>query len=123
MNDLPDTVVGIELTGKVTKDEYDKAYPEIEDLARREGEINYLVVVKTEIKNLTLGVWWDDFKLALKHITKWNKVAIVTDEKGIRNATDLLGFAYPGDSRSFTLNEMDEAKAWVSDGVTAGVHH
>jgi hypothetical protein len=122
LNDLPENVVGIEFTGEVTKEEYDKVYPEVEKLASHEDEINYLVIVKTEIKNLTLGVWWDDFKLALKHITKWHKVAIVTDEKGIRNATDFFGFAYPGDSKSFTLNELDEAKAWVSDVAGTGGH-
>ena len=123
MNNLPHNVLGIELTGSVTKEEYDSVYPEVEKLAEREGEINYLVLVKTEINNLTLGVWWDDFKLALKHITKWHKVAIVTDDKGIKNATDFFGFAYPGDSRSFTLDQLEEAKAWVSDGVMTESHH
>lgn len=33
----------------------------------------------------TAGAWWDDFKLALKYITKWNKIAIVTDQKVIEN--------------------------------------
>lgn len=114
IKDLPENVVGIELNGEVTKEQYDTVYPEVEKLARREGEINYLIVVKTEIKNLTLGVWWDDFKLALKHITKWHKVAIVSDEHFIRNATDILGFAYPGDSKSFQLNELETAKQWIT---------
>lgn len=112
---LPQNVVGIELTGEVTKDEYDTVYPEVEKLAQREGEINYLIVVKTDINNLTLGVWWDDFKLALKHITKWHKVAIVSDQHLIRSATDIFGFAYPGDSKSFKLNDLGFAKQWVAN--------
>jgi L-rhamnose mutarotase len=114
MTDLPENVVGIELTGEVTKDEYDQVYPEVEKLAKREGEINYLVLLNTEFKNLTLGVWWDDFRLALKHYSKWNKIAVVSNEEGIRNATDIMGFVYPGESRSFALNELEQAKQWVA---------
>jgi hypothetical protein len=122
LNNLPQQVVGIELSGEVTKDEYDRVYPEVEKLVKRQDEINYLVVVNTEIKNLTLGVWWDDFKLAMKHVTKWNKVAIVSDENFVRNATDMLGFEYPGDSRSFSLAQMNSAIAWVSENITSDTH-
>lgn len=122
LNNLPKNVLGVELSGEVTKDEYDNVFPKLEKLAKSEGEINYLVVVKTEIKNLTMGVWWDDFKLALKHITKWNKIAIVTGEELIRNTTEVFGFVYPGDSKSFKLNELDEATDWVSGKVNSHVH-
>lgn len=57
IKDLPEHVVGIELTGEVSKEEYHAVYAEVEKLARREGTINYLVVVNTEVKNLAAGVW------------------------------------------------------------------
>lgn len=115
INGLPSNVVGISLTGEVTKVEYDRVYPEVEKLAEEKGEINYLVKVNTSLKNITAGVWWDDFKLALKHFSKWKKIAIVTDEKVIDNLADTLGFAYPGESKTFSLAAYDEAVDWVSN--------
>ena len=45
LSDLPKNVVGIEVNGEVTKDEYDKVViPRLDDLVKRQGEINYIVV-------------------------------------------------------------------------------
>lgn len=116
IENLPRHVVGIEVTGEVTKDEYDTVIvPRIESLAKQQDEINYLVVLKSDVGDFSTGVWWDDFKMALKHFTKWNKVAIVTDQQGIAKFTDMFSFAFPGESRGFKLDEYDKAVNWVSE--------
>lgn len=114
LHNLPDNMVGVELSGEVTKKEYDTIFPEVEKLAQRQERINYLVVIKTSLSQLTLGVWWDDFKLALKHYSKWERVAIVTDEEGISSAANFFDFAYPGDMKTFRLNEFEKAVTWAS---------
>lgn len=116
IENLPRHVVGIEVTGEVTKDEYDSVIvPRIHSLAEQQGEINYLVVIKTDINAFSGGVWWDDFKMAIQHFSKWNKVAIVTDQQGITKFTDLFSFAFPGESKGFKLDEYDKAINWVSE--------
>lgn len=72
------------------------------------------MVVKTDIANLGVGVWWDDFKMAIKHFSKWNKIAIVSDHDLIKKLANIFGFAYPGEARGFKLNQYDEAYNWVS---------
>lgn len=115
INALPEKVVGIEVTGDVSKEEYEgKVVPRMKELAGRQGEINYLIVLKTDITAFDAGVWWDDFKLALNHFTKWNKVAIVTDHEMITTITHLFGFAFPGEHQTFKLAEYEEALNWVS---------
>ena len=115
LSDLPKNVVGIEVNGEVTKDEYDKVViPRLDDLVKRQGEINYIVVLRTDVPAFTAGAWWDDFKLALKYFTKWNKIAIVTDQKVIEKITDTFSFAFPGESRGFGLDQIKEAVKWVS---------
>lgn len=116
IENLPRNVVGIEVTGEVTKEEYDAVIvPKIDTLAEQQGEINYLVVLEADINAFSAGVWWDDFKMALKHFSKWNKVAIVTDQQGIAKFTDLFSFAFPGESKGFKFNEYDKAVNWVSE--------
>lgn len=114
LNELPEDVIGIELTGEITKEQYDQVNPKIEQLAKAHDEINYLIKVDIPLKNITTGVWWDDFKLAFKHFSKWHRIAIVTDEKMIDHLADTFGFAYPGESKTFSLSAYNEAVNWVS---------
>ncbi|MEO8887361.1 MAG: STAS/SEC14 domain-containing protein [Mucilaginibacter sp.] len=114
LHNLPDNMVGVELSGEVTKKEYDTIFPEVEKLVKKKNKINYLAVIKTPLSHLTIGVWWDDFKLALKHYSKWERVAIVTDEENISTVANTFDFAYPGDMKTFKVSEFEKAVQWAS---------
>jgi hypothetical protein len=116
INDLPDHVIGIRATGDVTKDDMDKVLlPKIDELVERQGQINYLLVLQTDVKNFTIAAWWDDLKIGLKHFTKWNKIAIVTDQAVVEKFTDVFSITIPGESRGYKLSELDEAVKWISE--------
>jgi len=115
INDLEPHVVGIHAIGEVTKQDMETVLlPRIDDLVKRQGEINYLLVLETDVKNFTAGAWWDDLKLGLKNFTKWNKIAVVSDQKGVEWFTDAFRFFIPGKSKGFSLDELDEAIKWVT---------
>jgi len=115
INDLPSNVVGVKATGKVDKEDFDKVLiPALKELAGRTGKINYLLHLDTEVKNFTLGAWLRDAKIGLKNFFRWNKIAIVTDEKPVENFSDAFGLAVPGESKGFSVKELEEAKKWVS---------
>jgi len=115
IKDLPGHVVGIHAAGEVSKDDYEKVLiPRLEELVQRQGEINYLLILETDVSNFTAGAWWDDFKLGLKHFKQWNKIAIVTDQKWVEWISDAFRLFIPGKSRGFSLAELDDAIKWVS---------
>jgi hypothetical protein len=115
INDLPENVVGIHAVGEVTKQELDTVLvPRIDDLVKKQGEINYLLVLDTDVQNFTAGAWWNDIKVGIKNFTKWNKIAIVSNQKGVEWFSDLFRFFIPGKSKGFALNELDEAVKWIS---------
>jgi hypothetical protein len=115
INDLEPHVVGIHAIGEVTKEDMETVLlPRIDDLVKRQGEINYLLVLETDVKNFTIGAWWDDLKLGLKNFTKWNKIAVVSDQKGVEWFTDAFRFFIPGKSKGFSLDELDEAIKWIT---------
>lgn len=117
INDLPDNVVGIHAIGEVTKDDFERVLiPKLDDLVKRQGEIHYILVLETEVQNFTLGAWWDDLKVGLKHFTKWKKIAIVTDQKAVEWFTsNVFKFVAPGQSKGFPLGQLDEAVKWVTE--------
>jgi hypothetical protein len=115
IKDLPPHVIGIRASGEVTKDDMETVLlPKIKELVDREGKINYLLVLETGVQNFTLAAWWDDLKLGIANFTNWHRIAVVSDQKGVEWITDLFRFFVPGTSKGFSLNELEEAKAWVA---------
>jgi hypothetical protein len=116
MENLPSHVVGIHATGEVDKDDYEKVLiPRIEELVARQHEIDYLLVLDTGVQNFSAAAWFEDFKLALKHFSQLNKIAVVTDQKGVEWFTDIVRFFIPGKAKGFPLAELDEAIKWISE--------
>jgi len=123
INDLPDHVVGIRATGEVNKDDYERVLiPHLEELAKRQGGINYLLVLETDVQNFSAAAWFEDFKLGLKNFTKWNKVAIVTDQASVEWLSDVFRHFIPGNSKGYKLSELEDAIRWVSERIVDHEH-
>ncbi|PAW94488.1 STAS/SEC14 domain-containing protein [Mucilaginibacter sp. MD40] len=115
IKDLPKHVVGIHAIGEVTKDDVDKVLiPKIDELVKRQDEINYLLILETDVQNWSTGAWLYDIKMGIRNFTKWNKIAVVSDQKGVQWFTEVFHFFVPGKSKGFSLNNLDEAVKWVS---------
>lgn len=115
INDLPDYVVGIRATGEVNKDDYERVLlPRMDDLVKKQGKINYLLVLETDVQNFSVASWWEDFKLGLKNFTRWNRIAVVTDQKSVEWFSDVFRHFIPGESKGYRLSELDEAIRWIS---------
>ncbi|PWK79060.1 hypothetical protein LX99_01516 [Mucilaginibacter oryzae] len=56
IDNLPNHVVGIRATGEITRGDMETVLlPAINELAAREGAINYLLVLDTGVQNFTLA--------------------------------------------------------------------
>ena len=115
MTDTPAHVVGVRALGKVNKAEYESVLlPALEKAIKQYGKLNYIMVLETSVGNFAPEAWLEDIKAGLKHYAKWNKVAIVTDEKFFEKITDFVSLLIPGEARGFPLSELEVAKAWVA---------
>lgn len=115
INDLPDDVLGIRAIGDVTKEDYEKVLvPRIDELVKKQRGIKYLLVLETTIQNFSAGSWWEDFKLGIKNLAKWDRIAVVTDQKSVEWLSDAFRHFIPGKSKGFNLSELDEAVKWIS---------
>ena len=118
INDLPDFVVGVKASGEVTKDDIENVLiPALDKQVDQYDAIYYLLLLETDVKNWDMGAWISDAKVGLKHLTKWTKIAVVTDQEGVQKFTDVFSKLTPGEARGYSLAELDEAKRWVSEKV------
>jgi len=64
--------------------------------------------------NYTAGAAWEDTKLGLGRIRSWERIAIVSDADWLRRAIHGLGWMMPGDVKVYGMDELDDARAWVT---------
>jgi hypothetical protein len=115
INDLPPQVAGIHAFADVTETEYANALTLLlDDLLKKSRKINFILVLETDIKNFAPGMWCGNVKIGLKYFFRWNKVAMVSDQKDLQGFSDLFRYIIPGKFRSFPLDQLDQAFRWIS---------
>lgn len=115
LKNIPNTMVGFRASKEVTKDDFDKVVlPAVAELIQRTDELNYMLVLDTPLKNFTIEAWIKDALLGLNNISKWNRVAIVSDSESLSTFTNMFGKVMPGDFKGYTTEQVNEAIEWVS---------
>lgn len=116
LQNLPLNMVGFKAVGKVTQRDFtETVMPKVKALINETDKLNYLLVLETSLKNFTIGAWIKDALMGLKHISKWNRAAIVTDVKAIRRFTNFFSYFIPGEFKGFEHRELQKAIEWVSE--------
>ncbi len=114
--DLPDNAVGFTAIGMVTAEDYERdIIPAVEALWAQHKKVRFLYHLGADFEKFEAGAMWDDAKLGLKHLTGWEKIAVVSDVNWIRNGVKILGFAMPGHVRVFHNRDLSEAISWIEE--------
>lgn len=117
LNDAPENVAAFNATGEVTKEDFENlVIPYVKNKVEQFDELNYLLYLDTDLSNFTMGAWLQDVLLGIKNITKWNRAAIVTDEEGVQNFTDIFSVLMPGEFKSFPKENLYNALYWCQNG-------
>lgn len=81
---LPDNVVAVTASGKVTGEDYDSVLiPVIEEKLKKHDKIRVLYVLGPDVSGFTAGAMWDDAKIGIRHLTAYEKVSVVSDANWI----------------------------------------
>ncbi|MEO6705105.1 MAG: STAS/SEC14 domain-containing protein [Ginsengibacter sp.] len=116
INGLPPKVAAFRANGIITENDYIHTINPLVDKVYKEfGKINYLLVLNTPLKNYTAGAWIKDALLGFNYFTDWNKIAIVSENKNIKDFTDFFGKLIPGKTKGFMMEELGIAEKWISD--------
>jgi hypothetical protein len=118
MTELPDGVVGLRFSGRVSADDYTSvALPAMEAALAGPAKVRLVVVIDADFDTFEAGALWEDAKFGLgsglAHLSKWERTALVTDADWARHAISLLGWMMPGDVKVFPLAQLDDAVDWT----------
>lgn len=113
---LPENVLGFTAKGTVTENDYQSIIiPAVEELFSRQKKVRFLYHLGEDITGFEAAAMWDDTKLGLKHLTGWERMAIVSNIEWVRSAIKIFGLIIPGRVRVFHNNELTEATRWISE--------
>jgi hypothetical protein len=113
--DFPPHVAAYRASGAVSKEEYAAiVMARVDEVAAQYGKINFLVRLETDMDNYSMGAFIEYLKVSFEHFTKWNRMAIVTDQKWVRKGYEVLSHLVPGVIKGYPLEDFAAAKEWVS---------
>jgi hypothetical protein len=105
-------VVVVNLSGKLSKDDYALFVPEVERLIKQKGKLRMLVRMH-DFHGWTVGGLVEDIKFDWKHFSDIERLALVGDRKW---EAHMATFCKPFTSakiRYFDEAQADEAAAWI----------
>jgi hypothetical protein len=121
MEGLPDDVVGISVGGVITGRDYaETIVPLVEGKLARHEHIKLIYRIGPEFTALTPGAVWSDARVGVMHLSRFSKVAVVSDIDWIRHATRAFAPLIPGEVHVFAEDRLDEAKAWIAAPAAPG---
>jgi hypothetical protein len=109
-------VLEVNLSGSLTKEDYERFVQEAERLMHQHGQIRVLVQMH-DFHGWDLGALWQDIKFDMKHMSDVERLALVGDSKW---EAGMAMFCKP--FTSATVRYFDEAKGteafeWINEGL------
>jgi hypothetical protein len=115
---LPDNVVAFVGRGKVTRADYNEVLvPAVEKALARHNRVRLYYEIAADFSGIEPGAMWEDFKVGMEYLTRWERVAVVTDVEWIRHTIQLFGFMIPGTVKLFPTSEAAQARSWITSAT------
>ena len=58
---------------------------------------------------------WEDLKVGVEHLTRWERIAVVTDVNWLRRAVRAFSFLLPGRIKVFLSSDTAAARQWITN--------
>ena len=114
LSNFPDGVVAFLCRGQVTKADYNSVLvPAVVKALEKHEKLRLYYETAADFSGMDPGAMWEDFKVGMEHLTRWERVAVVTDVEWIKQAMRLFGFLVPAAMKSFPTSEAEQARAWI----------
>ncbi len=114
LNDFPQNVLAFICRGRVTEADYDSVLvPAVMKALESQRNVRLYYETAADFAGFEAGAMWEDFKVGMAHLSRWERIAVVTDIEWIRHTVRLFSFLIPGTVRLYRLSEADTARAWI----------
>ena len=111
---FPETVVAIACKGQVTGRDYAEVLiPKVEAALKQHEKVRLYYEIGADFQGIDPGAVWEDFWVGMEHLSRWERIAVVTDVEWIGNTMKFFSFLIPGEIRLFPLSQAAQARDWI----------
>jgi hypothetical protein len=114
LHDLPDNVLGFVCHGEVTRKDYDTVLvPAVDEALKTLNKLRLYYETAGDFSSIEPSAVWEDAKVGIEHMTRWEKFAVVTDVAWIAHTMRFFSFLMPGEMKVFPPAEAAKARQWI----------
>lgn len=111
---FPESVVALAAEGHITRKDYDEVViPRVNATLERQGKVRVYYELGESFAGIDAEAAWEDLKIGFEHLSRWERIAVVTDVRWIRMALNMFRFLMPGKLRVFATSHAGQARAWI----------
>ena len=111
---FPQTVIALIAEGQVTRKDYEEVLiPRVNEALARHGKVRLYYELGPSFSGIDAEAAWEDLKIGLEHLSRWERIAVVTDVRWIRLTLNAFRFIMPGRLRVFDAGHAADARAWI----------
>jgi hypothetical protein len=114
LRDFPSDVVAFACKGRVTRQDYQtQLTPAVEAALKEHEKVRLYYQIDPDFSGIEPGAMWEDFKVGMGHLLRWERIAVITNVEWIRYAVHAFRFLMPGAVRLFALEDAPKAREWI----------
>jgi hypothetical protein len=114
LTDFPDNIVAVICHGWVTTADYDAVLvPTVRHALQAHDKIRLYYETGADFTGFAPGAAWEDFKVGMTHLMRWERVAIVTDVEWIKNSALFFSLFMPIMTKVFSAADAAPAREWI----------
>ncbi|MFZ1125143.1 MAG: STAS/SEC14 domain-containing protein [Candidatus Baltobacteraceae bacterium] len=111
---FPENVVALACEGRVTRKDYDDVLvPAVIVALHGHDKVRLYYEITPQFSGIEAGAVWEDFRVGMEHLGRWERIAVVTDIEWIVLTVNAFRFLLPGKVRVFGCSEADAAREWI----------
>jgi len=115
LDDFPAGVLAFACHGHVTRRDYESVLiPRVNQALQEHEKLRLYYEIDADFEGIDPGAVWEDTLVGLKHLTRWERVAVVTDVDWIRRAMSFFGFLMPGEFKVYPTAGAADAREWIA---------
>ncbi|KGD62668.1 hypothetical protein Y5S_03623 [Alcanivorax nanhaiticus] len=108
-------VVGVRISGKITRPEFDSMVKELEDVLTRHDKVRVYVELES-FGGVALDTLLEDLKFGVRHWRDVERKVVVSDADWVRRLGSLSSRLFSSiQVKVFERDQEQEAKAWICE--------